>query len=167
MANNKITRVNHEFEIFINLNSKILILGSMPSILSRKHSFYYMNKTNRFYKVLANVFSDDLFLNEDITIKKKALDKHNIALFDVISECDIINSSDASISNIVVNDINKIVKDYNITKIILNGSKAYEIFIKYFPNLDDISIKLPSTSAANASFSLAKLIDKWNVLKDL
>lgn len=155
--------VKHTFDIIIDNNSKILILGSIPSIKSREKNFYYMNSNNRFYKVLEAIF-DDNFTNEDINIKIELLKKHHIALYDVISECDITNSSDQSIKKPVVARIDEIVLKYKIDRIFLNGKKAYSLFIKYFPHLIDKAILLPSTSSANAAYSLDKLINEWKII---
>ena len=164
---NKYNIVNHEFNKVIFEDSKILILGSIPSILSRKHKFYYMNKTNRFYKVLSLVFDDENFLNENINIKINTLKKHKIALYDVIESCKIINSSDSSIMDVKLTNIDELIDNYPIKCIVLNGKKAYELFIKNYKHLIDMCIYLPSTSAANATFTLDKLYDQWKILSNL
>lgn len=143
----------HSFEPLFNKESKILFLGSFPSVKSREQNFYYMHPKNRFYPLLEKVFLDE-FTTIDIEKKKQLLLKHNIALFDVIESCDIVGSSDSSIRNIVLNDIDSILKQTNISKIILNGKLAYNLFCKNFPHLLKISYYLPSTSAANAKCSL-------------
>ena len=96
---------------------------------------------------------------------KILLKKYHIALYDVIEECDINNSSDSSIRNVIPSNIKEIIKDSNINKIFLNGKKAYELFIKYNKELIDMAICLPSTSSANASYTLEKLIKHWEVIK--
>lgn len=146
--------ISHPFEPVIDNHSNILILGSFPSVKSREVSFYYGNKNNRFFKVLSNIFHED-FYHVDIETKKKLLSKYHIALFDVIKSCDIKGSSDSSITNVVVNDIEDLLQRYPIKKIIVNGNKAYELFTKYFPNLE-VTL-LPSTSSANAKYSLEEL----------
>jgi hypoxanthine-DNA glycosylase len=148
--------VNHSFDAIYDKNSIYLFLGSFPSVKSREYSFYYMHPQNRFYPLLKEVFNDD-FTTLDLVKKKELLLKHKIALFDVIKSCEIIGSSDSSIKNITPNDIEYIVKNSNIKKIILNGKLAYNLFIKYFPSLTNISYYLPSTSPANAKCSLDKL----------
>ena len=154
---------NHTFDKYIPPNCNILILGSFPSVISRNKNFYYMNKNNRFYKVLAALL-DENFLNEDIEIKKELLSKYHIGLFDVIKECEITNSSDSTIKNVIYNDIYNIVKENNIKHIFLNGKKAYELFQNNFSELLNIATYLPSTSSANASFSLEKLISYYSVI---
>ena len=126
-----------------------------------------MHPQNRFWKVLSKVFNDD-FLG-DIKDKKAKLLKHNIALYDVIESCDIIGSSDVSIKNVVpaTEVINEILNKGKIQKIVLNGNKAATLFDKYF-YFDNIQIiKMPSTSPANAAYSLDKLAEMWlNVCQD-
>ena len=143
----------HSFGAFYNVDSIYLFLGSFPSVKSRERNFYYMHPKNRFYSLLQEVFNDS-FTTQDIEEKKMLLKKHKIALFDVIESCEITGSSDSSIKNIKVNDIEKILNKSNIQKIILNGKLAYNLFIKYFPNLIDKAYYLPSTSPANAKCSL-------------
>lgn len=157
-------KVIHPLEVLKNSESKVLILGSFPSVKSREQNFFYMNKTNRFYQVLSSLFNED-FYNVSIEEKKELLLKHYIALYDVIKECEIINSSDSSISNVVPSNIKKIIKSTNIKTIFINGNKAYELFCKYNPSLISMSFKLPSTSSANAKMKLEDLINKWKIIK--
>ena len=146
----------HSFGAFYSKDSIYLFLGSFPSVKSRERNFYYMHPKNRFYPLLEEVFKDS-FTTQDIEEKKVLLKKHKIALFDVIESCEITGSSDSSIKNIKVNDIEKILNHSNIQKIILNGKLAYNLFIKYFPNLINKAFYLPSTSPANAKCSLTNL----------
>lgn len=155
--------VTHELEKFINFDSNILILGTMPSIISRKNNFYYSNPNNRFYKVLSAIYNED-FHNADIEMKKQLLKKHHIALYDVIFECDILNSSDQSIKNVIPTNIQDLVDNYPIKKIFINGKKAYELFIKYNKELINMAVCLPSTSPANASYKLEDLINSWKII---
>ncbi len=155
---------DHEFDKFINKDSKILILGSFPSVKSRQESFYYMHKTNRFYKVLASIFNDKSFLSEDINIKKEALKKHSIALFDVVLKCNILLSDDNTISEVTPINLKNILKHYPIKKIIINGNKAKSLYLTYFKDVKIETYFLPSTSARNANYSLEKLIDCWKII---
>ena len=155
------THITHTFPAIFDNNSKILILGSVPSVKSREYGFFYMHKQNRFWKVLSRVFND-VFLG-DIEDKKAKLLKHNIALYDVIEACDIIGSSDVSIKNVEPANsvIDTIVNSGNIKKIVLNGAKAANLFDKYF-NIQGIEIlKMPSTSPANAAYSAERLVNSW------
>ena len=158
-------KVNHSFPIFIDSNSKILILGSFPSVKSREEDFYYMHKQNRFYKILSNLFNED-FYNVDITIKKELLSKYHIALYDVIESCEIENSNDETIKNVEPSNIKEYIKNTNIKHIFINGNKAKELFIKYNNDLINMTTFLPSTSARNARFNLEKLTNEYKVIKE-
>lgn len=157
-------KVKHSFPLFINENSKILILGSFPSIKSRELNFYYMHKQNRFYKILTNLFNED-FYNANLNEKQKLLSKYNIALYDVIEECEIENSNDETIKNVKPANIKEIIKNSNIKHIFINGSKAKQLFIKYNYELLNITTFLPSSSARNAKMSLHDLINKYQIIK--
>ncbi len=142
-------------------NSQILILGSFPSAKSREVNFFYGHPQNRFWKVLSAVYN--LPLGETIEEKKKFLCENHIALWDVIESCDIIGSSDSSIKNVVPTDINMILQSAGIKMIFCNGATSYNLYMKYsFPHTDRIAVKLPSTSPANAVFSLDKLVKCWS-----
>ncbi len=157
--NKSLSHVHHEFPIYINHDSQILILGSMPSIVSRKQGFYYGHKNNRFWAVLVAIFGESI--PQSLEEKKDLLQKHKIALFDVIKECDIHASSDSSIKNVIPNNIDLICRRYPIKKIILNGKKAESLFYEYI-HVDGVEvISLPSTSSANAQMSLKSLVEKY------
>ena len=158
-------KVNHSFPIFINSNSKILILGSFPSVKSRELDFYYMHKQNRFYKILSILFNED-FYNVDINKKKELLNKYNIALYDVIESCEIENSNDETIKNVEPSSIKEYIKDTNVKHIFINGNKAKELFIKYNKDLLDITSFLPSSSARNARYNLDKLVEEYKIIKE-
>ena len=160
-------KVFHEFEPYYNNDSKILILGSIPSVKSREQGFYYAHPQNKFWKVLANIYNQ----NEAKTIvqKKEFLKINKIALWDVIKSCEINGSSDSSIKNIEVNNINEIISNSKIKKIFTTGKKATDLYQKYcYPNTKIKSIYLPSTSPANcASYSYEKLLEiyKENIIE--
>lgn len=152
--------LKHTFEPVFDKNSKILILGSFPSVKSREKNFYYGHPQNRFWKVLANIFEAEV--PQTIDDKKYFLLEHHIALWDVIESCAIIGSSDSSIKDVVVNDFSKVLKNSEIEKIYVNGGKAYELYHKYAEKLTGIqAIKLPSTSPANAAWSVERLSSEW------
>ena len=162
-------RIDHSsLPIFINPNSKILILGSFPSIKSRELGFYYSHKQNRFFSVLSVIFNEDVPLS--IKDRKDFLKRHLIALYDVIERCEITNSSDSSIKDVVPIDIKKILNDYpNIKRIGVTGKKASSLFEKYLNEYvrDDIEVYyLPSTSPANAKMSLEELVKEYRRLFD-
>ena len=157
--------VKHSFPIFINNESKILILGSFPSVKSRELDFYYMHKQNRFYKILSNLFNED-FYNASIEEKKILLKKYKIALYDVVEECEILNSNDESITNVIPSPIKDLIKNTDIKHIFINGSKAKELFIKYNKDLLNVTSFLPSTSARNARYNLDALTKEYQIIKE-
>ena len=159
----------HPFKPIFDKNSKILILGSFPSVISRKFGFYYTNPQNRFWRVLARILNDDV--PESIDEKIKFLLSHHIAIYDAAISCEIEGSSDAKMSKIVPANLKPIFKEANIKQVYANGGKAYEICKKYLENeiikaTKNEVIKLPSTSPANAKFSLERLMCEWQVVAD-
>lgn len=156
---------NHIIPPLVNNASKILILGSFPSVQSMEKGFYYMNLQNRFYKVLDAIFGEKMF-EGNVNYKKEKLLSLGIGLYDSIEACSIDGSNDASIKDVTPANIEKIVNDSKITHIFLNGKKSYDIFIKYHSSLQYMATCLPSTSPANAKFSLEKLIDEWKIIKN-
>lgn len=155
--------LTHTFEPVFNKDSKVLILGSFPSVKSRENNFYYGHPQNRFWKVLAVIF--EVEVPQTIEEKKTFLLEHHIAVWDVIESCTIIGSSDSSIKDVVVNDFSKVLGNSAIEKIYVNGGKAYELYHKYAETQTGIqAIKLPSTSPANAAWSLERLCNAWKVI---
>ena len=157
--------VRHTFEPVYDENSKILILGSLPSVKSREQGFYYGHPQNRFWKVLAML----LEWEEPITIdeKKKMLLENKIAIWDVLESCDIIGSSDSSIKNPVAADIPGLLKKTKIEKIYVNGTTAGKYYKKYvFPLTGMEAVILQSTSPLNCRYSLDKLAENWKVILD-
>lgn len=151
----------HTFEPIYNQDSKILILGTFPSVKSREGHFYYHHPRNRFWNVLSSIIG--VRKPETIEDKKNMLLQHRIALWDVIYSCDIKASSDSSIQNVVPNDIGKLLDCCNIETIYANGGKAYELYNRYcYKNTQKDIIKLPSTSPANASYSFERLVESWS-----
>ena len=154
----------HPIEPVFDKDSKILILGSFPSVKSREAAFFYGHPQNRFWKVTAAVMEDDLPVTVDE--KRAFLLRNNIALWDVIGSCEIDGSSDSSIRNVIVNDLSPILDAADIRAVFLNGQKAYQLYKKYiFPEIKREGICLPSTSPANAAFSLEKLISEWRAIR--
>ena len=153
-------KVTHKLEPIYDENSKVLILGTIPSIKSREIGFYYSHPQNRFWKVLAIIFNETT--PNTIEEKKDFLLRNNIALWDTIKSCNITSSSDSAITNIKVNDISKLLKKTKINKIYTTGKKAYDIYIKEIQKKTNIeAVYLPSTSPANATFTLEKLIKEY------
>lgn len=160
----KYTYVEHTFEPVYDKNSKILILGTFPSVKSRENQFFYGHPQNRFWKVIAQVTGEEV--PKIIEEKKALLLRNRIAIWDVIHSCKIIGSSDSSIQDVVVNDFSNILKNANIEKIYANGGKAYELYQKYaFEKTGREIIKLPSTSPANAGWSLERLCEAWKQIQ--
>ena len=156
--------ITHPFDPYINKESRFLILGTFPSVKSRENNFYYSHKRNRFFPILCSIYNEPLPLS--IEDKKKLLDKYHIALYDVIYSCDIVNSDDSSIKNVIPIDIATLLKEYpSITKIGITGKKAAKLFDKYLKDKVVIPvIYLPSTSPANAKISLEQLISDYSQL---
>ena len=156
-------QVKHTLKPIYNEYSKILILGSMPSITSREKNFYYSHKTNRFGKILSLLFNTTFNNIED---KKNFLLNNKIALFDMIKSCEIDGSSDSSIKNIKINNLKPILKESNIKCVFCEGKLAYNLFAKYYKKLNIEYFYLPSTSSANAKYSLNKLVNEYKIIKE-
>ena len=155
-------QVTHPFPPFYDSESQILILGSFPSVKSREQMFFYGHPQNRFWKVLAGVFDDRV--PATIEEKKAFLSKHHIALWDVIGSCEIEGSADSSIKNAVANDLSIILNHADIKQIFVNGKTAEKYYKKYIgPVIGREAVCLPSTSPANAAWSLKKLVESWRI----
>lgn len=144
-------------------NSRILILGSFPSVKSRENGFFYGHPQNRFWRILSAVFEDTLPQTNDE--KRAFLIRHEVALWDVIASCEIRGSSDQSIKNAVPNDLSVILKTANIERIFTNGGTATRLYRRYLQKQTGMeAIALPSGSPANAAWSLRALVDAWSVI---
>lgn len=158
-------KLEHTFDPIYDKDSKILILGSFPSVKSRENNFYYGHPQNRYWKVLANIL--EVEVPDTPEEKTEMLLKNNIAIWDVIHSCSIIGSSDTSIKDVVVNDFSEILANSQVKTIYVNGGKAYELYHKYAEKNTGIkAIKLPSTSPANAAWNLERLCGVWNQIKE-
>ena len=154
------TVLYHPFGPLYNKESRILILGSFPSVKSREQNFFYGHPQNRFWKVIAALYEQPL--PQTIEEKKQLILDNGLALWDSIASCEITGSSDSSIRNARANDINVILDSCNIEKIYCNGRKSHELYRKYIePATGRTAVCLPSTSPANAQWSLEKLIRAW------
>ena len=157
------TMLNHTISPVYDSESKVLILGSFPSVKSREQQFFYGHKQNRFWRVMAQVLG--CAVPEDITQKRAMLLANHIAVWDVIASCEITGSSDASIRNVVPNDLSPILTTADIRAIYMNGGKAHQLYQKYiFPINGREAQLLPSTSPANAGYSLERLVEAWRVV---
>ncbi len=156
--------ISHPFPPLYNKDSKILILGSFPSVKSREQKFFYGHPQNRFWKVVSAVF--ECIEPETVEQKKVFLLENKIALWDVIASCEITGSSDSSIKDVKVNDLSRILKEADIKQIFVNGRTAEKYFEKYTKaNIKRDAICLPSTSPANAAWSVERLVDAWKIIK--
>lgn len=151
----------HTFGPVYDKNSKILILGSFPSVKSRENQFYYGHPQNRFWRVIAAICNETL--PETVEEKISLLQRHRIALWDVIASCDIAGSSDSSIKNVAANNMDVIFQKADIRAVFANGDKAYRLYQKYCAGEGQPPlIRLPSTSPANAAWKWERLLEAWS-----
>ncbi len=161
----KLTHIDHPFDPVWNSESKILILGSFPSVKSREQMFFYGHPRNRFWTVIASLL--DVDIPQTVEEKKNMLLNNNIALWDVIASCDIYGSADSSIKNAVANDIGFIIGNSKVERIFTNGAAADKLYKKYIlPSTGIEAVRLPSTSPANAAKSLDELVKDWAIVVD-
>ena len=155
----------HPIPLLFDKDSRVLILGSFPSVKSREAQFFYGHPQNRFWKVIAEIFSEDV--PKTVPEKKALLTRNKIALWDVIHSCEITGSSDSSIKNVTANDLTKILEKADIKAIYVNGKTAEKYYKKY---IEDVigreAVCLPSTSPANAAWKVDKLVEAWSVIKE-
>lgn len=150
----------HPFEPVVSPESRVLILGSFPSVKSREQGFYYGHPQNRFWRVLAGLYREPLPMT--IPDRRALILRHGLALWDVIATCEITGSSDASVRNAVPVDITRVTEAANIQTVICNGALSGRLYAKYLRPLTGIeALVLPSTSPANAAWSLPRLVDAW------
>jgi len=162
---NTVQRVVHPIDPIYDKSSRILILGSFPSVKSREEGFFYGHKQNRFWKVTASVFEAETPLT--VEEKKNFLLDSGIAVWDVIASCEITGSADSSIKNAVANDISVILKSSAVTRIFTNGATAHKLYCKYLlPATGICAVCLPSTSPANAAWSVERLTQAWKIIKN-
>ena len=153
----------HEIAPVFDTHSKIMILGSFPSVKSREGKFFYHHPQNRFLKVLAGILKCEV--PDTISEKREMLLNHGIAVWDVVASCEIEGSSDSSIKNVIPNDLERVLSKADIAQIYTNGATASRLYKKYcYGKIHMEDIKLPSTSPANASYSLEKLMDAWKII---
>lgn len=165
-----LVHVTHGFGPVFDERSRTLILGSFPSVKSREAAFFYGNPQNRFWRVLAALLDEPELVESpeswmspaDIDRRRCILLAHGVALWDVIESCDIVGSSDASIRNVEPVDIDRILAAAHIERVITNGGTATRLYHRYLEQKTGIApVALPSTSPANASWSLARLVEEW------
>lgn len=155
----------HTFEPIFDKNSEILVLGSFPSVKSRENNFYYAHPQNRFWRIVASVYSCPV--PKTVEEKKNMLLSNKIAVWDVIKSCEITGSADSTIKSVIPNDLSEILSVADIKKIYANGKTAQSLYNKYIKKNTGVDIiSLPSTSPANAAYSLEKLIKEWKIINE-
>ena len=163
MKNTELRLITHPLPPVFDENSEILILGSFPSVKTREMGFFYGHPQNRYWKVLTALYGDDF--PETVEERKNFLLRHHIAAWDVIYSCEIRGSSDASIRNVTPTDLTLILDHAPVKKIFVNGKTAEKMYRKYTEErIGRPAVCLPSTSPANAAWSLERLIDAWSVI---
>ena len=156
----------HPIEPIYDENSKILILGSFPSVKSREQMFFYGHPQNRFWRVVSAVFGCDLPVT--VEQKRKMLLDNGIAVWDVIASCEITGSSDSSIRNVTANNLSIILDTADIRQIFVNGKTAEKYYNKYLrTSVGRDVVCLPSTSPANAAWSVDRLVEVWQIIREI
>lgn len=156
--------VVHPIAPVFDERSKILILGSFPSVKSREQMFFYGHPQNRFWRILATIF--DSKIPSSVKEKRAFLLKNRIALWDVVASCRIVGSADSTITHVSPNDLSLILKNAPIQAIFTNGQTAAALYRRYiFPKTKREAITLPSSSPANATYSLERLICAWQAVR--
>ena len=157
--------VRHPIAPVYDKHSNILILGSFPSVKSREQGFFYGHPQNRFWRVLAAVYGDEV--PQTVEEKKEFLLQKGVAVWDVIASCEILGSSDSSIKNAVPTDLSNILAHAPVRRIYVNGKKAEQLYRKYQEKQTGIkAVCLPSTSPANAAWGIERLTEAWQVIRD-
>ena len=156
--------LGHPFPPTWDTRSNVLILGSFPSVKSRETGYFYGHPQNRFWRVLAAVFDEDVPAGNDE--KKAFLLRNHVAAWDTIASCEIIGSSDSSIRNVVPNDLSPILENADIRQIFCNGQTSFRLYNRYLLQLTQReAVCLPSTSPANAAWTLERLIEAWTAVR--
>lgn len=153
----------HPLEPVYNADSRLLILGSFPSVKTRQYGFYYGNPLNRFWPLLATLFHE--YTPETIAERRAFLLRHHIAMYDSIYQCDIAGSSDATIRHVIPSDLQPLFAAAPIHRVYCNGATAYRYYQRYHAQKTGIpGVKLPSTSPANARYRLDDLVEAWKAI---
>ena len=153
----------HPIPPLFDENSQTLILGSFPSVKSREAEFFYGHPQNRFWAVIAKLYGCE----KPVTIeeKKKLVLENKLAMWDVIQSCEIEGSADSTISNVTANDLSIILENSRVDRIFVNGKTAEKYYKKYtYPKTGIKAICLPSTSPANAAWSIDRLVEAWKII---
>ena len=155
--------IKHPLSPLYSSQSKLLILGSFPSVKTREYGFFYGHPQNRFWPLMEQLFRVELSTN--IEERRKFLLNHHLAVYDSIYQCDIIGSSDASIQNVLPADLAPIFQTADIQQVFCNGATSFKYYKKYHAKQSGITgVQLPSTSPANARYRLDDLLKEWSVV---
>ncbi len=158
-------RIIHPFPPLFCGESDTLILGSFPSVKSREAMFFYGHPQNRFWKLAAMLFGEPV--PETIEEKTALILNNRLALWDSIKSCTITGSSDSSVRDVVPNDLSLIFENSRVNRVFCNGALSHKMYMKYiFPETNVKAVKLPSTSPANAAFSIDRLYEHWKIILD-
>ena len=158
--------IDHPFPPLYNEESRVLILGSFPSVKSREQAFFYGHPQNRFWKVLGGVFGQEA--PATVEEKRAFLLRNRVALWDVIASCEIVGSADSTIKNAVPNDLSSILNNSKVSRIFVNGGTAKRLYDRHLlPVTGMEATVLPSTSPANAAWSVERLIGEWNKITEV
>ena len=153
----------HPFPPLFDSESRVLILGSFPSVKSREARFFYGHPQNRFWKLIPRLF--DAPVPQTIEEKKALILSCHLALWDTIQSCTITGSSDSSVRDVVPNDLRVIFDNSKTERVFCNGALSHKMYMKYiYPQTGIAAVKLPSTSPANAAWSLDRLTEAWRVI---
>lgn len=156
-------RVTHPFPPLFDSGSRTLILGSFPSVKSREAMFFYGHPQNRFWKLIALLCHEET--PQTVEEKSSLILRHHLALWDSIQSCTITGSSDSSVRDVVPNDLSVIFDNSKTERVFCNGALSHKMYMKYiYPQTGVAAVKLPSTSPANAAFSLERLAQSWKVI---
>lgn len=156
--------IQHPIPPLFDEHSRILILGSFPSVKSREELFFYGHPRNRFWRVVSAVFGAE----EPRTVEEKRefLLRNRIAVWDVIASCEIVGSADSTIRSVIPNDLSRIFEAADIKSVFTNGKTAHDYYNRYTRDVVKRgAICLPSTSPANATWTLPRLIEAWRVIR--
>lgn len=154
----------HPIPPLFDENSETLILGSFPSVKSREAAFFYGHPQNRFWAVVAEIYGYEK--PQTVEEKKKLVLENKLAMWDVIQSCEIEGSADSTINNVTANDLSVILSNSRVDRIFVNGKTAEKYYNKYtYPKTGIKAICLPSTSPANAAWSVERLVEAWKIIK--
>lgn len=156
-------RLQHTIPPLYDERSRVLILGSFPSVKSRETGFFYGHPQNRYWRVLASLWNEAV--PQTVEEKRAFLLNHRIAAWDVIADCEITGSSDASIRDAIPNDLSEIFAAADIQAVFVNGATAAKLYRKHMKEYPEC-ILLPSTSPANAAWGLERLCEVWKIVKE-